>query len=305
MNTFTTLIRREWMQHRFGWALTATVPLLLAVLLLSFGNVQVQMDAEMGDSGMPPVVAVAALSVVASMAVMLLLATVTSLVTVVGLARRDHADRSVEFWLSLPIGHSRSLAVPMGVHLVLVPLLALLWGALAGVLVSAVLVSRTYGFGAWLDLPWSDAAKLIGVLLTRSALGWPLALLWLAPLILLAMLMFAWMRRWGLVVFGLLLAIGNSPLGAIAGYHWLPNWLSAMAQGAAGSLYSGGDLHINAEGAGAAMELAGKAPAWLISDFASSLTALASPVLLGGLVFAAACFFGLVQWRKRGASVAV
>jgi hypothetical protein len=47
---------------------------------------------------------------------------VSSLIIVSGLARRDHGDRSNEFfWMSLPVGHGTSLAVPLAVHLLLVP----------------------------------------------------------------------------------------------------------------------------------------------------------------------------------------
>jgi hypothetical protein len=37
---------------------------------------------------------------------------VTSLIITFGLARRDHADRSIEFWLSLPVGHTRAWPPP-------------------------------------------------------------------------------------------------------------------------------------------------------------------------------------------------
>jgi ABC-2 type transport system permease protein len=46
---------------------------------------------------------------------------VTSLFIALGSPRRDHGDRSIEFWLSLPSGHGESLAAPMLVHLLLVP----------------------------------------------------------------------------------------------------------------------------------------------------------------------------------------
>jgi hypothetical protein len=44
MNNLIPLMRREWLQHRFVWAMLTLVPLGLAVMLLSFGQV------EMGDA---------------------------------------------------------------------------------------------------------------------------------------------------------------------------------------------------------------------------------------------------------------
>jgi ABC-2 type transport system permease protein len=42
-------------------------------------------------------------------------------------------------------------------------------------------------------------------------------------------------------------------------------------------------------------------PGWLVRDFGLALQDLASPLLLGGLLFAAGCFALLVIWRQRGA----
>jgi ABC-2 type transport system permease protein len=45
-------------------------------------------------------------------------------------------------------------------------------------------------------------------------------------------------------------------------------------------------------------------PSWAFSDWLVAVRKLASPLLVGGMLFAAACFYLLVQWRQRGASAA-
>ena len=303
MNPTLALLQREWLQHRFAWILLLSIPVVLAALALSFG--QVSIISEDHPEGIPAVV-LAAGTVAACIAALVALAAVSGLVTAVGLARRDHADRSVEFWLSLPVSHSRSLLVPMLVHLVLLPLAAFVFALLAGLLLSALLVARTQGLAAWGALPWADVLGAAFAALLRVFAGWPLMVLWLSPLILLAMLAYAWLRRWGLVVLGLALSVGMSPLGSILGYRMVPDMLAKLGQGAAHALLSGkqmNDVH------GSADEVVRssfqQAPSWVWTDIVGSLQNLASPVFLGGLLMAGLCFYGLVQWRRRGASTAV
>lgn len=301
MNLNLALFQREWIQHRFSWALTVLIPLALAVLLLSFGDI----EFDTGDDR-PPAVALAAVAMAIGTGLMLLIATVSSFITVVGLARRDHADRSVEFWLSMPVGHTRSLLLPMVVHLVLVPLAAAFIGLLLGAVVSVFLVTRLHGFDAWLQLPFGELAQACAVGLARLLAGWPLFVLWLAPVVVVAMLMYAWMRRWGPVMLGLLLSIGMSPLGDTLGLRPLSRALAHVGNGAATALVNGRQ-GVVLEGAQADQLASGmqQAPMWLLHDVAGSLRDLASPVFVGGLLIAALCFYGLVQWRRRGASVAV
>ena len=300
MNLIFPLLQREWFQHRFGWLMTALVPLLLVVLLLGFGKVEFDGD------GVPPAQALAAIATALSVVGMTLLYTVTGLVTVVGLARRDHADRSVEFWLSLPIGHARSFAVPMLVHLVLVPLAAIALGLLIGALTSALLVSRVHGFEQWLALPWSDALQAAAAGLLRLWTGWPMAVLWLLPVVLVAMLLHAWMRRWGLVIFGLALALGNSPLGEWFGLHHLNYGVQRLLAGAARSFVSGyAQVDTNNKNSAQLIQNLAQASHWVLIDIWGSVRGLASPKLAAGLGVAALCFAGLVHWRRRGASTAV
>jgi len=45
-------------------------------------------------------------------------------------------------------------------------------------------------------------------------------------------------------------------------------------------------------------------PTWAFEDIGRALRDLASPLFVGGLLAAAACFALLVLWRQRGAGVA-
>ena len=116
MQKILPLMQREWLQHRFGWALAMLIPLGLAAVLTAFGQVELDADtiARAGDA-LPLMLAMSAIAISALLLFTIL--SVTSGIIVAGLARRDHADRSIEFWLSVPVGHAQSLAVPLAVHL--------------------------------------------------------------------------------------------------------------------------------------------------------------------------------------------
>lgn len=301
MNPTFALFQREWLQHRFAWILMTVLPLLVAVLLLSAADIRFDNDGEV-----PPPAALAAGAMALSAMLLVALAATSGLVTTVGLARRDHADRSVEFWLSMPISHSRSLLLPMLVHLVLLPLVALALALLAGLLLALLLVWRVHGLQDGLGLSGGEVLTGILVALARVWAGWPLAVLWLSPLILLAMLAYAWLRRWGLVVLGLGLAVGASPLGTVLGYPLVPRLLDGIFTGAARSFFSAQHSENMTGDAGEVVRSSvQQAPGWLVEDIVGSLQNLASPLFLGGLTFAALCFYGLVQWRRRGASATV
>ena len=301
MNPTLALMQREWLQHRFAWAMLLLIPVALAVLALIFGQVDV-----MTEDGRPPALALAAGAMAVSVGVLMVLVSVSGLITAIGLARRDHADRSVEFWLSLPISHARSLLVPMAVHLLLAPLMTFFLALLVGVLMSLLLVARVQGVGEWLQLPWGHVLQSALVALARMGAGWPMMVLWLSPLILLAMLMYAWLRRWGLVVLGLAVAVGSSRLGEILGYRMVPDALASIGNGAIRSLISGNQtVIVEGDGGDAVLHGMQQAPSWLLTDIAGSVQNLASPAFVGGLLVAGLCFYGLVQWRRRGASTAV
>jgi ABC-2 type transport system permease protein len=302
MNNLIPLMRREWLQHRFGWTLLMLVPLLLALLPLAFGSVQFDNDGDMVGKT-PPELAlmVSSISIMGAAAVVFLLVWMVSLFITSALPRRDHADRSVEFWLSLPSGHAESFAAPLIVHLVLVPAAALLVGLLGGCVVSMVLVTRFVGFGEWLSLPWGELlAGTLSVTL-RVIAGLPLAALWLGPLILLAMLANAFFRRWGLPVLAVGLGLGSVLMQAVFGQPLLGEVLLGLMRNAGLSLAgAGGQQLVINERVGADMTIA-QMPVWAGRDFVAALQLLASPLFLGALVVSAGLFMLLVLWRQRGA----
>ena len=302
MSKLLPLMQREWLQHRFGWALMALVPLSIALLLLGFGQLQIDGATadKMGDR-LPPLLALA--SIAGSGAVIFLIACVSSLIIVAGTARRDHGDRSIEFWLSLPTTHSASLATPLLVHLLLVPAAALLIGLLGGALVSLVLVTRVAGVAAWFALPWAELLPAIASIAARLVVGLPLAVLWLSPIILLVVLLSAWFKRWAWVILGVGLGLGGQLLDRLFGQPLLARLTSDLVQHAGKALVSAGEgFTVTGNDDPAAVLRA--LPGWAVHDLGLALRDLASPLLAGGLLFAAGCFALLVIWRQRGAGAA-
>jgi len=299
MNRLLPLAQREWLQHRFGWTLMVLVPLALALLLLGFGELAIgEQTLEKVGPALPVMLAMA--SMAGGTAIIFVIAWVSSLIIVSGLARRDHGDRSIEFWLSLPTTHSASLAVPLVVHLLLVPAAALLAGLACGWLVSLVLVGRVAGLAAWFGLPWLDILAASGSVALRFVAGLPLATLWLLPLILLIVLMTAWFKRWGWVILAVGMGLGSQLLEKVFGQESLSRLFGELLRHAAQAMFAtpgGFQVGSNANPLSALRDL----PGWLVRDFGLAVQDLASPLLLGGLLFAAGCFALLVMWRQRGA----
>ena len=298
MTSFKALMQREWLQHRTGWKLLALLPLGIALLLLSVGDIQLGDDTSAHHLGSMPL-PLAVMSMVATLVVVLGILWLASLFQVSGLARRDHQDRSIEFWLSLPTGHAQSLAAPLVVHLLLVPLAALGVGLVGGVLVSLVLVARTSGVMDWIALPWAPVLASIVALAARLAVGIPLATLWLLPLILLAVLANAGFKRWGLPVLGVAFGLVNLVLVQAFGQPLLYQWVARMFGQARRALWAA-EGGVSIETPADMLSALHSIPGWLLTDAGEALADLASPAFLLGLAVSAACFLALVAWRRRG-----
>ena len=303
MSHILPLVQREWLQHRLGWSLMTGIPIGVALLLVAFGEVQLE-PGELDAAGdvLPAILTTGALF--ATAAIVFLVAWMSSLILVSGLSRRDHADRSVEFWLSLPVGHARFLATPLLMHLVLVPAAALLIGLAGGTLISLVLVGRVAGVAAWFALPWGTvaAAALAGV--GRLLLGLPLATLWLLPLIMPVVLFSAWFRRWGLVIVSVGIGLGSFLLEQWSGQPLLWQAVVGLVRNAARSMAGAGPQHLAIDGPQQALAALEAIPGLALRDLGHALALLPSPLLAGGLLVAAACFALLVDWRRRGAGAA-
>ena len=303
MKNLLPLMLREWLQHRFAWALIVLGPLAVSLLLLSLGTIE--LDPEMSELAPAQLsLMVAVLSMVLTAATVLLLLGVTSLFIALGSPRRDDADRSIEFWLSLPSGHAESLLAPLLVHLLLVPAAALVIGSAVALPVSMVTVSRVTGLGEWLALPWGQILPALGALLLRALAGLPMALLWLLPLVLAAMVANALFRRWGLPLLCLALLLLAQGLERLFGQPVLADTLGALFGHAAASVLGASHgLRLPGEGADPAQAMAA-IPGWALNDLGAALAALAQPLMAGALLVSAGLFAALVAWRRRGASLA-
>jgi len=294
--TFLPLMQREWLQYRFGWMLLAAIPLGLALLTVSVA----QFDFDEGIVAKPQSLALllSAMPALIGPVLMLWVAVVTGVINIAGLARRDHADRSNEFWLSLPVPHSAALGTPMLVHLVLLPAVAAVVGWLAGQFLAVLLVGRLVGASALAEVQWSATLAATATLTVRFLAGLPLAVLWALPVVLLVTLLNAWFRRWGWVV----LAVG---VGLITLFDQIAfgqrRLLDVLRQifGRAGQAFMGAGgvgLDISPD---SGLDALARFPAIAVRDFGAAVSALASPLFLGGVLFSAGCFALLVRWRQN------
>lgn len=301
MHTFQTLLLREWMQHRFGWLVATALPSALFLVALAFGALQVQPDFTF--DGDVPVALPVALSTIAALTVLTAaIAWLAVQIQAPGLARRDVQDRSIEFWLSLPVSAHASVGATLLVHLLLVPLAALAVGLAAGFVLSFLAVGREFGFAAWFSLPWGALLPAIVAVWLRLALGVVLASLWLAPLVLGAMASAAWLKRWGVPAFVATLLLG----GALADQLWDSRivWqaLETLFSNARAGLFlaepqQAGRLFADAADALAAL---GRIPGAMAADAAAALARLASPAF-GLVLLCAAGGYALLVWvRSRG-----
>jgi ABC-2 type transport system permease protein len=302
MERFKTLMLREWLQHRLGWTLLAGIPLALMLLVAAFGELAIEADGETGAAEGRLAEVVTLIATLAGGGLLLIVMTLTSLLLMSNLARRDHGDRANEFWHSLPIPHLQALTAPLLVHLLLVPLAALALGLLGGWLISAVVVARMDGLGAWLTQPWGAVLTALGAVALRLAAGLPLALLWLAPLLLLVIVAQAWLRRWGLVA----VLAGGGVLATVLeqGFQWpmLRVFVGELLAGAGRSVTFGIQADVNSvEDFDFALA---QVPGWAGSDLAAAVQALASPWFAAGLVMAAGLFAALLDWRRRHGAAA-
>lgn len=299
MRSLKALLQREWLQHRLGWTLLVALPFGLALLVASFAQVEVEGARLPSPDAMPAMVALAATA--GTTIVLFAIAILTSFVILSGLARRDHGDRSIEFWLSLPVSHSAALGVPLATHLLLVPAAAIGIGWLAGQVLGLLAVSRLAGVGGWLALPWPELLAATLALALRLLAGLPLAVLWVLPIVMVLVLLGAWFKRWGWIV--LLVGFGVASLfdQLLSGRRWLADAVVELMRQGGRALLGAGGQGLRIEGGGDVIGSLRLLPGVAWHDFVAALGALASPWLAGGLLVAAGCFALLVQWRQRGA----
>jgi ABC-2 type transport system permease protein len=305
---FLTLLRREWLQHRTGWYWLMGLPLalMLVVALLGGEHMRVSLDDEkMVDlHGMAQ--APAALQTMIWSLALPGLTSVLALLAVAiqlpGLARRDAQDRSIEFWRSLPLADGPSVAATLLMHLLLLPMLAMLVALAGAQLVALVSIFTTAGPWAWLTQPWWQLVPAILAVALRSLLALALVVLWLSPILLLGMAASAWLKRWGVPVVVLSLVVGVQLMDPR-----LPQpvvgpalqWLMVQVQQSFISQPLLPGVHI-ARPEDVAPFVLPDLPGWAWRDGWAAVQRLATPGLLPVLGGAALGFWLLVLKRRQG-----
>ena len=294
MTRFHTLLLREWMQHHRGWLALMLLPPLLMLGLVPYGSV----EFAAGELGPAPAFSLMLLTMAAVPAVVLGITAAALAFQTPGLARRDRQDRSIEFWLSLPVHDAAGVAAPVLMHLVLVPLLAVVVGAISGYLLGAALVWKAFGAAAAVGLPWATllGAGLAGVL--RALLGVLLACFWLMPLLLATMAASAWLKRWGTPVLALGLALGHKLLATFYGITAIGDAVNGLVILARHALVHDSPPRPAGDGD---MAQAWQADGlrWLLDDGLAALRDLGQPLALFALAASAAGFALLVLHRRR------
>ncbi|MDT8999473.1 hypothetical protein RQP53_09360 [Paucibacter sp. APW11] len=292
---FKTLLHREWMQHHAGWLMVMLAVPLIALLALPWGKVELA-----PDDHMPPPTILALLALTGVVMATWALSWMVTMFQLPGLARRDQQDRSIEFWLSLPGSHSESIAATLLMHALFVPLLAVLVGAAAGLLLCAGALIKVYGFASLAQVSWGMVLGAGFAGLLRLLLGVTLMTLWFAPLFMILMVASAWLKRWGTPLVIAATVIGGNVLTRVYDNRIVWELLQAQAQGAGKAFFDASDTlrHGLKEPADLGSFIT-EASRWMLEDSVTAISQLASPHLIGGLLISAACFYLLVLYRRR------
>lgn len=282
MQTFKTLLLREWMQHRKGWLLQVAAPIVLTLIGLLFGSLRVSGD---GLRGLAPLfVLLFAMTATAIVGVTWL----GLMVQLPGLARRDEQDRSIEFWRSLPTSDIMALAATVCTHLVLVPLAVML----IAVAVSAGIACVAYlQWTSMPDLNLRQAMGLFAGVLLRMGAGSLLASLWAASMLLPMMAASAWLKRWGVPMLLATVGIGGSMLKSLYGQAWLLDTFESLLNNVGAALVP----FVQAQRSLVSEPIE---PIWFVQDLQVQFTNLASPLLAVALALSG-IGFALVVWRRR------
>ena len=189
MNTYPTLIRREFWEHRPLWiaplAVSASVILLTGVAA---------MQVSMPEISSKPTPFTREGLLVGGMAsvigIHLVVATIVIGFYLLDCLYAERKDRSILFWKSLPVSDTNTVLSKFIVACVIVPLGVYLLAGVTGLIATAILQVRFHEITSemW-DL--SSWARMYSTYL----LGLISCMLWFAPVIAYLMLVSAWARR--------------------------------------------------------------------------------------------------------------
>lgn len=292
MQTFKTLLLREWMQHRFGWLLLGAVPLAVMVPLMIFGTIQ------LGDGELPGPGLVAMAFCAGYTFFMMVLIGGSVAFQAPGLARRDRQDRSIEFWLSLPNGHSTSIGATLLMNLWLLPLMALGLAVAGGAVSALIAVLRTRGIDGLAEMPWAQVLSVVVAGTARLALGMVLGSLWLSPFLLGAMAASAWLKRWGVAALAAVLGLGGVVLAKVYHQVWLIELMADQLEHAGWAFLPTLQGQHDFDESFVLGDMAGNAQ-WLLQDAGLALGDLFTLRFAATLAVAAGCFALMVLRRAR------
>ncbi len=296
MTLFNTLLLREWLQYKRAWLGLVLVPILVLLALVPFSQVD--------DIDVPSPEPVALIAGLLTVALVMTLTMAVSGYQLLGLARRDQQDRSIEFWSSLPGSHAASVGAPIVAHGVLMPAVAVLLGVAGGVVVGSAMAFKEFGLSALHQTQWAALFQATLWLSLRLVVGVVLASLWIAPIALALMAASAWLRRWGapLLVIGVgaFLKIYKDEPAANALKHLLKTQMegvaSAWVQSGTRLVESNGDGRLDMQDF---FDMLFRFPDFARDGLPQVLQAALHPQFFGGLALAGACFWLLVLQRKR------
>jgi len=294
MTTFKTLLQREWMQHHRAWLTVMFIQPLVILAMFVFTEKSHILPHE------PLLLPLAVGTIVGTTALVFFVTWMVTLIQATGLARRDHQDRSIEFWLSLPVSNTTSVGATLLMHVLLVPLMALGIGYVSGLMLSLVGVALKLGASSVMEVPW--ATVLLGSLATlvRVAFGTLLAVLWALPLLLMMMAASAWLKRWGVPVLIAALVAGHVALSQIYGVTLISDTAVELFNNFMLSFIHAAPF--GAKGRNLVELFANGMPfttRWLVEDAMASVAELASPLFLFAMITSAGCFGLLVLRRSR------
>lgn len=332
MNTFITLLKREFWEHRGGmlWVPLAVGGLMLALIAVSIvtglldSGGELRISGELRINGQPLLPATPMIDPAAQAALeegmaaaklhlallpsMLPLAIVLAFVVLfyaLGSLYEDRRDKSVLFWASMPVSNSATVLSKLVSIAVVTPLLAALVGIVVGMLAALDLAITMSVLGSG-TLPrlLSEPDFLLAPLAVLALL--PVYALWALPSIAWCMAVSAWARRapllWaiGMPVFaGSLVSWQEGMFNRDLGGDWF--WENVVAR-----LFGGfvPGLWFAFAGDGVSIENLEPVPIGTLGLVAESYATLASPALWIGLIVGAgliALAIRLRRWREDAA----
>lgn len=242
MNTFPTLLKREFWEHKGGmlWApvvvgglmtFGATVSLLIGLFAK---RESFQINGESIQAGVAAITQETqtkiaegmAFAIVPSMAPLIAVLALVVLFYALGSLYDDRKDRSVLFWKSMPVSDSATVLSKLASMLLIAPTITAAIGAIVGLLVVLLAAASlaTFGVNVFPEL-LSTANFYVAPLAVLSVI--PVFALWALPSVAWCMLVSAWAKRapflWalGIPVFaGVLLSWQEAMFDRNLGAEW-------------------------------------------------------------------------------------